>query len=74
MRANKRKVLLAMSMSVIAVVLSGCGTSAVRSVSGLNGLLGEDLVSARGATREDQRKIDVTLERGIRSGIWNRPR
>jgi hypothetical protein len=43
-------------------------------VSGLNGVLGNELLSARGATRDDQRKIDTTLERGIAAGVWNRPR
>jgi hypothetical protein len=43
-------------------------------VSGLNGVLGNDLISARGATRDDQRKIDTTLERGIAAGVWDRPR
>ena len=54
--------------------LSGCGPSSVASVSGAKGILGTELLSAKGKTRDDQRKIDKTLERGITVGIWNRPK
>ena len=70
----RRKNLAIASMLVMAAALTGCGPSRVASVSGLNGVLGNELLSARGATRDDQRKIDTTLERGIAAGVWNRPR
>lgn len=71
MRRKNLVIALALAMGA---GLTGCGPSRVASVSGLNGVLGNDLLSARGATRDDQRKIDATLERGIAAGVWNRPR
>jgi hypothetical protein len=61
-----------LGMLTLAIALGGCGPSGTTSVTGLNNLLGKDLLSARGATRDDQRKIDKTVEGGIRAGIWNR--
>lgn len=43
------------------------------TVAGAKGVLGDDLLTAKGKTRSDQYKIDVTLERGIGAGIWARP-
>jgi septin family protein len=61
-----------LGMLTLAMPLVACGPSGTTSVTGLNNLLGKDLLSARGATRDDQRKIDKTVEGGIRAGIWNR--
>lgn len=58
---------------MIAMPVAACGGSKVASVSGLKGILGDDLLTAQGKTRKDQEKIDATLEAGISAGIWNRP-
>jgi hypothetical protein len=68
----KRPMMLAVAL-MLAMPLAGCGMSAAPSAKGISGILGDDLLTARGATRDDQRKIDKTLEAGISAGIWSRP-
>jgi hypothetical protein len=51
-------------------VLQACGTSGPANVDGLRRVVGTDLIGARGATPEDQRKIDRTVV-GICAGkVW----
>lgn len=51
-------------------VLQACGTSVPVNVDGLRRVVGTDLIGARGATPEDQRKIDRTVV-GICAGdVW----
>ncbi|MDA5633405.1 MULTISPECIES: hypothetical protein [Rhizobium/Agrobacterium group] len=61
--------------ATLAIVSMGaaCGTTAPASVSGLRRAVGTDLIGARGATPQDQRKIDLTVV-GICAvdGIWTR--
>ncbi|HEV7433467.1 MAG TPA: hypothetical protein VGO22_01125 [Pseudorhizobium sp.] len=56
------------------IVLSGaaCTTSAPANVAGLRGVVGTDLIGARGATPADQRKIDRTVVGICAADVWTR--
>ncbi|MCA1370010.1 hypothetical protein I6F15_21735 [Bradyrhizobium sp. BRP14] len=55
-----------------ALLLAGCGTSGPASVSGLREVVGTELVSARGATPADQRRIDRTVVGLCAASVWTR--
>lgn len=57
---------------LIALPLAGCGTLAPADVSGVRSVLGNSLIGARGATSEDQSKIDRTIVRGCAGGVWTK--
>lgn len=69
MRRHIQRAMLALSLTL---VLTGCGTSAPASVEGLRRVVGTDLVGARGATPEDQRKIDRTAVGICAAAIWTK--
>ncbi|MCJ8520489.1 hypothetical protein [Pseudorhizobium tarimense] len=52
--------------------LTACGTSAPASAPGLRRVVGTELVSARGATLTDQRKIDRTVVGICAADVWTR--
>ena len=58
----------------LVMTLAGCGASGPALVSGIKGAVSPALLTARGATRGDQAKIDETAESGIRAGLWDRPK
>ncbi|HEV7321597.1 MAG TPA: hypothetical protein VGO04_23590 [Ensifer sp.] len=55
-----------------ALMLAGCGTSHPANVPGLRGVVGTDLVGARGATPADQRRIDRTVVGLCAGGVWTK--
>lgn len=57
---------------MLAGMLAGCGTSKPASVDGLRLVVGTDLIGARGATDDDQRKIDRTVVGICAAGVWTR--
>ncbi|MFJ1307868.1 hypothetical protein [Agrobacterium sp. P15N1-A] len=57
---------------VSTIALAGCGISGPGDVSGLRRVVGTDLVGARGATQEDQRKIDRTVAGLCGGDVWSR--
>ncbi|USJ24739.1 hypothetical protein [Ensifer adhaerens] len=67
MRRHIRRAMLALSLTL---ALTGCGTSAPASADGLRRVVGTDLIGARGATAEDQRKIDRTVVGLCAGGVW----
>ncbi|AUX76784.1 MULTISPECIES: hypothetical protein [Sinorhizobium] len=68
----KRRIALIQSALTMmpALILAGCGTSAPANVSGLRGVVGTDLVGARGATAADQRRIDRTVVGLCAASVW----
>ena len=56
---------------MIALPLQACGTSGVKSVSGLRSVLGDDLAGAQGKTLSDQTKIDRNMARGCAAGVYS---
>ncbi|WP_246251547.1 hypothetical protein [Rhizobium rhizoryzae] len=68
----KRLRIRMMLAAALMPVLSACGTSHPADVSGLRRVVGTDLIGARGATAEDQRKIDRTVVGICAGGIWTR--
>lgn len=68
-----RAALVKSALTTIPVLmLAGCGTSHPASVPGLRGVVGTDLVGARGATPADQRRIDRTVVGLCAAEIWNK--
>lgn len=61
-----------MLATVLTVALAGCGTSQPGNVAGLRRVVGADLVGARGASAEDQRKIDRTVVGLCAAHVWTR--
>ncbi|KKX33631.1 hypothetical protein [Rhizobium sp. LC145] len=59
-------------VAILTFVLTACGTSAPKSVSGLRRVVGTDLIGARGATPADQRKIDRTVVGICSADLWSR--
>ncbi|WDZ75436.1 hypothetical protein PWG15_12495 [Ensifer adhaerens] len=59
-------------ITIPALMLAGCGTSAPASVTALRSIVGTDLIGARGATPEDQRKIDRTAVGICAAAIWTK--
>ncbi|MGN7883619.1 hypothetical protein [Ensifer sp. 22460] len=59
-------------ITIPALMLVGCGTSAPASVTALRSIVGTDLIGARGATPEDQRKIDRTAVGICAAAIWTK--
>lgn len=57
----KRPLLLMTLASVLPIALSACGTSAPESVEPLRRIVGTKLVGAKGATPDDQNRIDTTI-------------
>lgn len=58
--------------ALLIAALSACGTTAPASVVGLRRVVGTDLIGARGATAEDQRKIDRTAVGICAGGVWTK--
>ncbi|QCL97507.1 hypothetical protein [Agrobacterium tumefaciens] len=52
--------------------LVGCGITGPANVPGLRRIVGTDLIGAKGATAEDQRKIDRTVVGLCGGDVWNR--
>ena len=69
MRRVMRRICLA---TVLIVALQGCGISQPGNVAGLRRVVGADLVGARGASPEDQRKIDRTVVGLCAAHVWTR--
>ncbi|WP_246810866.1 hypothetical protein [Ensifer sp. ENS09] len=59
-------------ITIPALMLAGCGTSAPASVTALRSIVGADLVGTRGATPADQRKIDRTVVGLCAGGVWTK--
>ncbi|WVT75223.1 hypothetical protein QM996_09125 [Sinorhizobium chiapasense] len=59
-------------ITIPALIQAGCGTSQPASVPGLRGVVGTDLIGARGATPADQRRIDRTVVGLCAAEIWTR--
>ncbi|OCP04469.1 MULTISPECIES: hypothetical protein [unclassified Ensifer] len=55
-----------------ALMLAGCGISHPANVPGLRGVVGTDLVGARGASPADQRRIDRTVVGLCAADIWTK--
>ncbi|MDX0698125.1 hypothetical protein [Sinorhizobium medicae] len=49
-----------------------CGTSGPGSATALRGIVGTDLIGARGATPADQRKIDRTVVGICAAAVWTK--
>ncbi|WP_156623657.1 hypothetical protein [Ensifer sp. Root423] len=67
-----------MQRAMLAAILTyasigaACGITAPASVDGLRRVVGTDLIGARGATTEDQRKIDRTAVGICAAAIWTK--
>ncbi|WEX76170.1 hypothetical protein PYH37_004449 [Sinorhizobium numidicum] len=59
-------------ITMLVLVLAGCGISQPASVTGLRNVVGLDLAGARGATPADQRKIDRTVVGLCAAAVWTR--
>lgn len=61
-------------LRIIALCLfvTGCQTSEPGSTAAVRRIVGTDLIGARGATLEDQRKIDRTIVGVCAPGIYTR--
>ncbi|MDF1606942.1 hypothetical protein PZ897_01995 [Hoeflea sp. YIM 152468] len=57
---------------MIALVLAACGTSAPANVSGLRNVVGTDLIGTKGATADDQHKINRTVTGICAASVWTR--
>ena len=68
----RRLAILVMLGGASTLALTGCGTSGPGSAGALRRIVGTDLLGARGATAEDQRKIDRTVVGICAGGIWTR--
>ncbi|KQZ41865.1 hypothetical protein ASD63_16850 [Ensifer sp. Root558] len=71
MRAVMQRAMLAVILTY-ASIGAACGTTAPASVDGLRRVIGTDLIGARGATTEDQRKIDRTAVGICAAAIWTK--
>lgn len=69
MQRRKMRMMLAGGLML---ALSGCGTSGPGSAVALRRIVGTDLIGARGATVEDQRRIDRTAVGLCAGGVWTR--
>ncbi|WP_237358817.1 hypothetical protein [Allorhizobium borbori] len=69
MQRRKMRMMLAGGLML---ALSGCGTSGPGSAAALRRIVGTDLIGARGATAEDQRRIDRTAVGLCAGGVWTR--
>jgi len=69
----KRSVMLiGVSLITASVFLQGCTTSGPRTVTSLSNIVGTNLSGAKGATPQDQDKIDRTVARLCAGGVWNK--
>ncbi|ATB02730.1 hypothetical protein BWO90_12035 (plasmid) [Sinorhizobium meliloti] len=68
----KLAALRTMSVLALTFALQGCGTSPPASADGLRRVVRTDLIGARGATPEDQRKIDRTVVGICAAAIWTK--
>ncbi|WP_077960840.1 hypothetical protein [Ensifer adhaerens] len=59
-------------ITILALMLAGCGISRPASVPGLRAVVGTDLVGARGASPADQRRIDRTVVGLCAADIWTK--
>ncbi|WP_236731831.1 hypothetical protein [Agrobacterium radiobacter] len=66
------RIVTAAALSIVSTG-AACGTTAPASAPDLRRVVGTDLIGARGATPQDQRKINLTVV-GICAvdGIWTR--
>lgn len=58
------------SVCALAVLTACAGVQPPADVSGLRRVVGTDLVGARGATSNDQRKIDLTVAGLCAGKVW----
>lgn len=68
----RRLIMLTMLAGALTPALAGCGTSRPASADALRRIVGTDLIGARGATAEDQRRIDRTVVGICAGGVWTR--
>lgn len=66
------QMLIVASLSIASACLQSCTTSGPRSVSALGNIVGTNLAGAKGATAQDQDKIDRTVARLCAGGVWNK--
>lgn len=64
--------MLMMLAASLTAVLSGCGTTSPADVTGLRRVVGTDLIGVRGASAEDQRKINRTVVGLCSGGVWTK--
>lgn len=57
----------------LVLMLGACGTSRPQDVPGLRQAVGNSLPGAQGLTLEDQEKIDDTVARGCKTGVYTGP-
>lgn len=65
-------VLTKVSLGLSLALLGGCTTLAPETVLTLREVVGTSLAGAKGATSEDQVKIDTTVARLCGGGVWNK--
>lgn len=68
----KRLMTLLMPVLVSTFALTGCGTTGEIGVSDARKIIGTDLIGVRGATAEDQRKINRTVVGVCAAKVWNK--
>lgn len=68
MRAARLRIALAAGTALAA---SACQT--MKPVDRPCGVITDSLMSVRGATPADVRRIDIHFERGVAAGCWSRP-
>lgn len=59
-------------IALLCMFLAGCQTGEPGSTAAVRRIVGTDLIGARGATPEDQRKIDRTIVGICAPGIFTR--
>lgn len=59
-------------ITILCMFLAGCQTGEPGSTGAVRRIVGTDLIGARGATPEDQRKIDRTIVGVCAPGIYTR--
>jgi hypothetical protein len=59
-------------IAAVCLFLAGCQHTAPGSTEAVRRIVGTDLIGARGATAEDQRKIDRTVVGICAPGIYTR--
>ncbi|WP_377299713.1 hypothetical protein [Rhizobium sp. SGZ-381] len=65
--------ILPIALAAISMLaMTACGTSAPASVAGLRRVVGTDLIGTKGATPDDQRRIDRTVVGICGADIWTR--
>jgi len=64
--------LTVVSLIIASALLQGCTTLGPASVNGLSEIVGTNLVGAKGATPQDQDKINRTVARLCAGGVWNK--